>query len=105
MLQKICSTRRVIPATFDVSGALLPPEEVGPREFSDRYKGSLSAEVCIKNLRIYSHGNQDATKEVPHLWSPIRSPPLTNFEVVLQGSCHVETLEASKYYNLEGYHV
>ena len=106
MLQKICGTKKILPATYDVSGTLSihnePPRAHGG--FCDAFIGTLRTEVCVKKLRVYTSGSQDAAKEVARLFHAIRSLSLMIFEAVLQGSCCVETSGPPKCCTLHGLH-
>ena len=107
VLRKICGARQVLPTSYDVSGTLSVSSKtsIAHGGFGDAYKGTLSTEVCIKKVRVYSSGDQDAIKEVPHVWSPVGLSLLTNFEAVLQGGCRMETPGSSKYCGLQGYDI
>ena len=69
VLQKICSSRVVLPPTYEVSGELssTATQPVAFGGFCDAYKGTLGgADVCIKKLRISTTGDQVAVKQVSH---------------------------------------
>ena len=69
ILQKICSSRMVLPSTYKVRGELLftTTQPVAYGGFCDAYKGSLGgADVCIKRLRISTTGDQAAVRRVTH---------------------------------------
>ena len=68
VLQKICYSRKILPATYELAGVRLvsdnPPAHGG---FSDAYKGKLVEDVCVKQFRITAQGDREKVKEVPHL--------------------------------------
>ena len=70
LLQKICSSRTVLPSAYEVSDKLsvTATSPVAFGGFCDVYKGTLSGEnVGIKRLRISTTGDQAAVKQVAHL--------------------------------------
>ena len=67
VLQEICSSRVILPATYEVSGELSfsTTEPVTSSVFNDIYKGSLDkVDVCIKRLR--THEDPAEAKQVFH---------------------------------------
>ena len=67
MLRKICHSRKILPATYELAGVQLVPEiQTAYGGFSDIYKGTLSEAICIKKLRITTQGDQEKIREVPH---------------------------------------
>jgi len=85
-LQKTCSSRTILPATYEVSGALtLSTTEVAAYGgFCDVYKGSLDgSDVCIKRLRISATGDRALVKQVPHHCSlRLHRHALTNLQAL-----------------------
>ena len=70
-LRKICSSRTILPPTYELSEKLSfqTTQIVAFGGFCDVYKGSLAgADVCVKRLRISTTGGQEAVKKVPHLY-------------------------------------
>lgn len=93
VLQEICGSRAVLPATYDMPDKLsLNTNWVASDGSSAIYKGSLGgADVRIKRLRTY-------TTQVPHfrdIWLDIHT--LTSFGGILQGGCGVEIFESPEY--------
>lgn len=67
VLQKICSSRTILPATYEVSGELSfsTTQVMAFGGFCDVYKGSLGVfDVCIKRLRISTTGDRIKVKQV-----------------------------------------
>ena len=69
VLQKICSSRMILPSVYEVSGELSStathPDAFG--RFCDVYKGTLGgADICIKRLRISTTGDQAAVRRVTY---------------------------------------
>ncbi|KAF9789156.1 kinase-like domain-containing protein, partial [Thelephora terrestris] len=61
VLKKICSSKRILPSAYEVSGKLScdTAHPVAYGGFCDAYRGTLDLEtVCIKRLRISSTGDQ-----------------------------------------------
>ena len=69
VLQKVCSSRMILPSTYEVSGelSLTSTQPVAFGGFCDVHKGSLGgADVCIKRLRISTTGDRAAVRRVTH---------------------------------------
>ena len=68
-MQRICSSRMILPSTYEVyselSYSITTPIAFGG--FGDVYKGYLGHEnVCIKRLRIAAGGDRTLVKQVSH---------------------------------------
>ena len=107
VLRKICGARRVLPTAYDAPGTLSFSSKTSFAHGGscETFKGTLNTEVCIKKIRISSKDNPDTIKEVPHVWSLVELPSLTNSEAVLQGGCRVETPGSSKCCGPQGCHI
>ena len=83
ILQKICSSKRILPPTYEVSGELsLSTMEVAAYGgFCDAYRGTLDrAGVCIKRLRISTTGDQAMVRKVSYSENrPLDPRALTSF--------------------------
>jgi hypothetical protein len=66
VLRKICSSRKVLPSSYELSRHLLPPSEPPKAHggFCDAYEGAINVKVCIKRLRVVAPGSQAKAKEV-----------------------------------------
>lgn len=108
VLRKICGSRKVLPANYELSKELLPPNQL-PNTFGgfcDAYEGTLSVKVCIKRLRVSDTCDLERIKEVSHsLNSLLGHHSLTNFEAILQRGPGVETPESPKHCAFQGSHV
>jgi len=109
VLQKICSSRMILPTTYEVSGVLSfsATEVMAYGGFCDVYKGSLGvSDVCIKRLRISLTGDRTKVKQVLHPCSlRLHRHILTTFAGTLQGGCDVETHQSPKYRALHWCHL
>ena len=109
LLRKICSSRTVLPATYEVSSALSfnAMEVVARGGFCDVYKETLLiGDVCIKRLRISTTGDQAKVKQVscpPNLRPGHHA--LTSFGGALQGGRGVEAPRSPKHCALQGCHL
>jgi len=105
VLQKICSSRMILPAMYEVSGTLSisTTQVVAYGGFCDVYRGSLGAsDVCIKRLRVSATCDRAMVKQVthPHSFWP-RCHALINFVGTLQGGRDVEAPESPKHCALQ----
>ncbi|KAF9647907.1 kinase-like protein, partial [Thelephora ganbajun] len=88
-LQKICSSRMILPSMYEVSGELSfdTMQIVAYGGFCDVYKGSLGGEgVCIKWLRITTTGDQAMVKQAlcreAVVWKRLNHPNIVSFKGV-----------------------
>jgi len=64
-LQTICHSKMILPTTFGLARVQFPPgNPLAYGGFSDTYRGIVSEEVCIKQLRI-SVADREKVKQVP----------------------------------------
>ena len=80
LLGKICSSRTVLPPSYELSGELSfsTHQEIAYGGFCDVYKGARgSAEVCIKRFRVNSTDNQEKVKQVYRCYLLLACPALT----------------------------
>jgi serine/threonine protein kinase len=80
VLQTICRSKKILPTTYELAGVrAVPGNSVACGGFCDAYRGTISEDVCIKQLRISTTGDRDMVKEVPCLLNiRLDRLPLTN---------------------------
>lgn len=78
VLQKICSRRSTLPASYHVPGTFTLTSEIPVAfgGFCDAYKGTLGAgiDICIKKIRICATNNRDEVNQVGHQLDPQLGP-------------------------------
>ena len=63
VLQTICHSKMMLPKTFTLAGVqLVPGGSPAYGGSSDTFKGTISEEVCIKQLRISTVDREKVTK-------------------------------------------
>lgn len=76
----VCHSKSILPTTYELIGLLLVPGNSPAYGSScDVHKGTLTEDVCIKQLRITVSGDREKVEKVPRLLSlRLGSRQLTN---------------------------